>query len=119
LFSNGPWKREKGDRTDDITHDEWLELTNGVWTLPGESNPWEGFDAAFPVAVPYRLIKLLSYREDTILDPFLGSGSTMAAAWRLGRARFIGRDIDQTSVDSSLRRLAALQRGGLQQASLR
>lgn len=41
--------------------------------------------AAFPVELPYRLIKLFSYRGETVLDPFLGSGTTMRVSRELGR----------------------------------
>ena len=42
--------------------------------------------AAFPDELPYRIIKLFSYKGETILDPFLGSGTTMKIARKLGRS---------------------------------
>lgn len=41
--------------------------------------------AAFPEELPYRAIKLFSYKGETVLDPFLGSGTTMKIARQLGR----------------------------------
>jgi site-specific DNA-methyltransferase (adenine-specific) len=51
--------------------------------LPG--SPLEKGIAAFPYELPYRIIKLFSYKGETILDPFVGSGTTMKAARDLGR----------------------------------
>ena len=92
--------------TSDITHEEWLEWTSGVWTIPGESHPWEGFAAAFPVELARRLIKLFSFREDTIADPFAGSGTVGVAALKLGRKALLS-DIDPLQVQSAKRRLLA------------
>src|SRR5207247_8917033 len=41
--------------------------------------------AAFPEEIPKRLIKLFSFHGETVLDPFLGSGTTMKVAQELGR----------------------------------
>lgn len=103
LFSKGPWKRET-DAASDLAHDEWLEWTNGVWRFPGETQAWEGHPAPFPYELPRRLIKLLSFPGDTVLDPFCGSGTAALAAHRLGRD-FEGVDRSQAYVDSALRRV--------------
>ena len=52
----------------------------------------------FPVELPERLIDLYTYENDLVLDPFMGSGSTLVAAARLGR-RYVGYDLDPTYVD--------------------
>jgi site-specific DNA-methyltransferase (adenine-specific) len=106
VFSKGPWRRDPTGRTWDLTRHEWIEWTNGLWRFAGESAPWEGFPAAFPVELPYRLIKLLSFHDDLVLDPFVGSATTAVVAARLGR-RFVGFDIDSSQVDSAKRRLAS------------
>lgn len=103
LFSKSTWKRES-DAPSDLAHDEWLEWTNGVWKMPGETQAWEGHPAPFPYMLPYRLIKLLSFPGDVVLDPFSGSGTTAMAATRLGRD-FVGFDRSDEYVASALRRV--------------
>lgn len=49
--------------------------------------------AAYPLEIPYRLINMFSQKGDTVLDPFMGTGTTMQAAILLGR-NSIGYDID-------------------------
>lgn len=61
-------------------HKTIWEITN---VLPGSK--LEKGVAAFPEELPYRLIKLFSYVGETVLDPFLGSGTTMKVANQLGR----------------------------------
>jgi len=51
--------------------------------MPG--SPLEKDIAAFPEELPYRAIKLFSYKDETVLDPFAGSGTTMKKARELGR----------------------------------
>ena len=70
------------------------EMTN---VLPGSS--LEKNIAAFPDELPYRIIKLFSYVGETVLDPFLGSGTTMKIARKLNRNSIgfeIIRDLEKT-----------------------
>lgn len=106
VLCKGKYQRSASGLTTDLTHDEWLELTDGTWDVPGESSPWEGFGAAWPPEIPTRILKLYSFKEDRVCDPFLGSGTTALAAWRLGRAGFFS-DIDEQQVASARRRLLA------------
>lgn len=78
----------------DVWRDEFLEWSLGTWRFSGESpTRVGGHPAAFPQELPRRLIKLYSFRGDTVLDPFSGSGTTCAVARALGRYG-IGFDIE-------------------------
>jgi site-specific DNA-methyltransferase (adenine-specific) len=77
--------------------DDFIESTLDVWTLPAESATRVGHPAPFPVGLPARLIDLYTYEDDLVLDPFMGSGSTLVAAAR-ARRRFIGFDTDPAYV---------------------
>jgi len=76
-----------------------------------------GHPAMFPEELAYRVIKLLSYRNDVVLDPFNGVGTTTAVAARLGR-RFLGIDISEDYCRKARQRLATVQRD-LSPANLR
>ena len=87
------WKKTGGTQTSDITREEFMEWTNGLWTFPGESKKRIGHPAPFPIELPRRCIKLFSFVGDTVLDPFMGSGTTLAAAVSNNRMG-IGIEID-------------------------
>lgn len=86
------WKKTSGSGLSDISRDEFMEWTNGVWTFGGESKKRIGHPAPYPVELPRRCIKLFSFVGDTVLDPFLGSGTTLIACSKTNR-RGIGTDI--------------------------
>ncbi|MEE2646211.1 MAG: site-specific DNA-methyltransferase [Actinomycetota bacterium] len=81
-----------------ITTDEFMEATLDVWRIDAESANRVGHPAPFPVELPRRLIDLYTYREDLVLDPFMGSGTTLVAAIRAGR-RPVGYDLEREYVD--------------------
>lgn len=87
------WKKMRKDGISDITKDEFIAWTNGLWTFPGESKKRIGHPAPFPLELPKRCIKLFSFVDDVIFDPFMGSGTTLVAASMLNR-RGIGMDIE-------------------------
>lgn len=109
VFSKGGWIRGGGGSTD-LQHDEWLEWTKGLWEFSGESRPYRGHPAAFPPELPRRLIKLLSYVFDTVLDPFSGSGTTPMVAVQLGR-NAIAFDISEQYVKEGRQRIAEVING--------
>jgi site-specific DNA-methyltransferase (adenine-specific) len=109
VFHKGDWKRET-DKSSDLGHQDWLDWTNGLWCFSGESQPWEGHPAPFPLELPRRLVQLLSFPGDTVLDPFAGSGTTVVTAYELGREA-LGYDLSPQYVASARRRLVAAQKG--------
>lgn len=74
-----------------ITKDEFRIYRHPIWRINGIFN---GHPAAYPPELPKRLIKMYSFVGDTILDPYLGSGTTVIEAARLGR-RSIGVEINK------------------------
>jgi len=99
------WKKTGSSRRNDITKQEFMDWTNGVWTFNGQSKKGAGgHPAPFPVELPRRCIKLFSFIGDTVLDPFLGSGSTLIASYTHGR-KGIGIDIDKSYCDIAIQRL--------------
>jgi site-specific DNA-methyltransferase (adenine-specific) len=108
VFHKGAWPRRRADRTADITRDEFLAWTLGCWEFNGESPGKVGHPAPFPLELPTRLIKLYSYVEDVVLDPFLGSGTTCVAAKTL-RRQSIGVDVDATYCQIAADRVSQVQ----------
>lgn len=80
-----------------ISNDEFLDATLDVWDIPPESAKRVQHPAPFPVQLPERLIHLYTYKGDLVLDPFMGSGTTLVAAARNERC-YVGYDLDHRYV---------------------
>jgi DNA methylase len=89
-----------------VTADEFMAATLDVWQIPPESAKRVEHPAPFPVELPERLILLNTYEGDLVLDPFMGSGSTLVAAARHGR-RYVGYDLDPAYCAIARRRVSA------------
>lgn len=96
---DGPTRRESGlPHESTIGTEDFMAQTLDVWHIPAESARRVGHPAPFPVELPEKLIELYTYEDDLVLDPFMGSGSALVAAARLGR-RFVGYDLDPAYVE--------------------
>jgi len=87
-----------------ISKEEFLSSTLDVWEIRPERASRVQHPAPFPVELPERFIRLYTYRDDVVLDPFLGSGSAAVAAVRNGR-HYVGYDLDPAYVEIARRRV--------------
>ena len=80
-------------------HHDWFQQ---IWTMPGEST--RQHPAPYPFGLAYRLVRMFSFTGDTVLDPFMGTGTTLLATsrcWRNG----IGVEIDESYFKKAKARL--------------
>lgn len=99
------WKKTCKSRKNDITKQEFMDWTNGVWTFNGQSKKGAGgHPAPFPIELPRRCVKLFSFVGEIVFDPFLGSGSTLIASYQNNR-RGVGVDIDEDYCNIAKKRL--------------
>ena len=88
-----------------LTHEEWANWAiNSIWEMQPAKAKQEGHPAPFPVELPKRCIKLFSFVGDTVLDPFMGSGSTVIAAKQNNR-KGIGIDKELDYCELAMHRI--------------
>lgn len=105
VFSKDTFKRPKPKgRKSTITREEFLEWTKSVWSFPAESANRVGHPAPFPVELPIRFIKLYTFEEEIVLDPFIGSGTTAVACIKTNR-HFVGYEVEKKYIDIANRRI--------------
>lgn len=104
IFSKGDYKREKESKENSISKEQFIEWTKSIWTMNAESARRIGHPAPFPEELPFRLIQLYSFKDDIILDPFMGSGTTALSAVKSER-KFVGYDISKEYVALAEKRL--------------
>ncbi len=107
VFSKGDYKREKGNKENSISKEQFMEWTKSIWTMNAESARRIGHPAPFPEELPYRLIQLYSFTGDIILDPFIGSGTTAVSAIKSDR-KFVGYDISKEYIELADKRIEPL-----------
>jgi modification methylase len=104
IFSKGDYGRNKGQKENTISKEQFMEWTKSIWTMNAESARRIGHPAPFPEELPFRLIQLFSFKNDIILDPFMGSGTTAISAIKSER-KFVGYDIDPNYISLAENRL--------------
>lgn len=104
IFSKGDYKREKGNKENTISKEQFLEWTKSIWTMNAESARRIGHSAPFPEELPYRLIQLYSFKNDIVLDPFIGSGTTAISALKSER-KYVGYEINQEYIELAEKRI--------------
>jgi len=95
VYCKGDLKK-KGDKENiDITAEEFKSWVVAKWSIAPERNMKEyGHPAMFPEQLAERVLKLFSYQNDVVLDPFNGAGTTTVVAKKTGR-RYLGIDISE------------------------
>lgn len=88
---NAPKPTKEQKENSAMTNEEWNTYFNGHWYFPGAKQ--DKHLAMFPEELPHRLIKMFSFPQETVLDPFMGSGTTALVARKLNR-NSIGYEIN-------------------------
>ncbi len=99
------FSRKKRDKKSTIKKEEFLEWTKSVWTFPAVSARQIGHPAPFPEELPHRLIQLYTFKDDVVLDPFVGSGTACLSAIKNKRS-YVGYDIDPEYVKLAEKRIS-------------
>ena len=87
-----------------IEKDEFMESTLSIWNINPEKAKKIGHPAPFPVELPKRFINLYSFKDDLVLDPFIGSGTT-AVASKLMQRNYVGYEINKDYIEIANKRL--------------
>lgn len=106
-----PNEKIEGEFRKKLVYDEkdkkdFISLVYGQWNYFADTQ--QKTKATFSLDIPYRAIKILSYKEDVIMDPFSGSGTTCLAAEMLGR-KWIGVDISPNYCEVARKRIHTYQ----------
>lgn len=102
--------KKEGNGIKELIDKDFIEYTNGHWRIDGEKAKDKTkypCPVPFPQKIPKRLIQLYSYRDDIVLDPFSGNGTTCIVAKKLGR-NFIGFELSKEYVTKSIKNLNRL-----------
>ena len=108
IFSKGIFKREKQDKVITIQREQFIEWTKSIWNMNTESAKKVGHPAPFPEELPFRLMQLYSFKNDIILDPFMGSGTTAVVGLKNNR-NFVGYEINKDYVKLANERISNIQ----------
>ncbi|MEW5694231.1 MAG: site-specific DNA-methyltransferase [Candidatus Hydrogenedentota bacterium] len=105
VFCKESHKKEGNSDKIDITGDEFKKWVYAKWDIAPEINMKKyNHPAMFPEELVRRLLKLFSYQDDVVLDPFNGVGTTTLVAYKL-RRKYIGIDISEEYCKTAEERL--------------
>ncbi|HAF17228.1 MAG: DNA-methyltransferase [Thermacetogeniaceae bacterium] len=105
VFCKGDLVKKGDNNKIDISADEFKQWVVAKWSIAPERKMKEfGHPAMFPEQLVERVLKLFSYKDDIILDPFNGVGTTTTVACKLGR-NYIGIDISEEYCEKAKQRL--------------
>lgn len=104
VFCKDNFGRPKGERESTIQKEDFLAWTKSVWQFPAVQARKIGHPAPFPIELPHRCIQLLTFKNDVVLDPFAGSGTTCLAA-QMDQRYYIGYEINQNYIDLAQKRI--------------
>lgn len=105
IFSKETFSRKRKGKEATIKKEEFLEWTKSVWTFPAVSAKQIGHPAPFPEELPHRLIQLYTFKDDVILDPFVGSGTACLSAIK-DKRNYVGYDIDPEYIKLAEKRIS-------------
>lgn len=91
VFAKDQYRLEGDIELSDMTPKEFTDWTFSTWSIRPETKKLGGHPVPFPQELAKRVIKLFSYRNDIVLDPFSGSGTTSYVANKYGR-KYLGID---------------------------
>lgn len=103
VFCKDSWQLEGNKEDADITPEEFKRFSDGYWYIPPETKR-NGHPAPFPEELIYRVIKYYTYRGNTVLDMFGGTGTVAVVATKTGR-HFIHLDISEEYCTAAKRRV--------------
>jgi site-specific DNA-methyltransferase (adenine-specific) len=108
VYSKEQFKLEKdaGSGDPDITGPEFQNFIASTWSIQPETRNLCDHPVPFPVELVYRCVKLYSYPNDVVLDPFNGTGTTTYTA-NMAKRRYIGIDMDKNYCAYAENRIAS------------
>jgi len=104
IFSKDGFRRDGKGKESTISREDFLEWTKSVWTFPAVSAKKVGHPAPFPEELPARLIQLYTFKDEVVLDPFAGSGTTCLAALKSQRC-YVGYELNEEYIQLAHQRI--------------
>lgn len=103
VWSKGDWKLES-EHLSDLTKKEFEQYTLSTWHISPQTKKLCGHPAPFPEELAKRVIKLFSFPEQVVLDPFVGTGTTCKMTYLLNR-KYIGIDNSEKYCEFARKRI--------------